>query len=227
MEPDSIDEALGAAERSLGAGEGVAGTGFRQAVAAVKRDPILAARYADRMAAIDRAAFERWALFTVPIGVGTFLMVTATLIGIGLVAAAYYTEPEMLAVILFYVGVGVLLVTTHGLGHLAVGRLGRIRFTHWFIGTIARPQPGVKVDYSTYLRAPANVRAWMHASGAIVTKAVPLVLIGAAVAAGLPVWAVWGLPLITLVALVTDVVWSTKSSDWAKFIRERSFAQTS
>ncbi len=223
---ESIEEAMAAAERSLSEGDGLAGTGFRKAVGSVKENPELVERYAEVIADLDRRAFERWALFTVPVGLGTSLMVAATIIGIGLVAAAYYAEPQMLALIVFYVGLGILLVTTHGLGHLVVGRLGGIRFTHWFIGTITRPQPGVKVDYASYLRAPANVRAWMHASGAIVTKAVPLLLIGAAVAAGLPAWAIWALPLLTLVTVITDVTWSTKSSDWAKFSRERRFAQS-
>ena len=68
---------------------------------------------------------------------------------------------------------GVLLVTTHGLGHLAVGKARGMKFTHWFVGTMQRPQPGVKLDYATYLRVDAVGRAWMHASGAIVTKIVP------------------------------------------------------
>jgi hypothetical protein len=100
-----------------------------------------------------------------------------------------------------------------------------IDFTHWFIGTIVRPQPGVKVDYSSYLRTPAMARAWMHASGAIVTKAIPVLLLGAAVAAGLPSWAIWGLVVISVATIATDVLWSTKSSDWMKFRRERRFAQ--
>ena len=67
----------------------------------------------------------------------------------------------------------------------------------------------------------------MHASGAIVSKLVPFALIGAAVAADLPSWAVWLLPVIGGVTIVTDVLWSTKKSDWKKFSREMAFAQTS
>jgi hypothetical protein len=101
-----------------------------------------------------------------------------------------------------------------------------MRFTHWFIGKISQPQPGVKVDYSTYLRTPASRRAWMHASGAITTKVTPFALIGAAVAADLPSWAVWGVPVVGVAAIVTDILWSTKHSDWMKFRREMEFAQT-
>ena len=40
-------------------------------------------------------------------------------------------------------------------------------------------------------------------------------------------WLAWALVGLTLGTAVTDVVWSTKSSDWKKFVREREFAQTS
>jgi len=85
-------------------------------------------------------------------------------------------------------------------------------------------QPGVKLDYATYLRAPATSRAWMHASGAIVTKLMPFVFLGAAIAAGVPVWVVWALVVIGLVEIAIDIVWSTKKSDWKKFKREMDFA---
>ena len=87
---------------------------------------------------------------------------------------------------MFLLGFGIILVTTHGLTHLAVGTLMGMRFTHWFVGKLTQPQPGVKLDYATYLRAPATSRAWMHASGAIVTKLMPFVFLGAAIAAGVP-----------------------------------------
>jgi hypothetical protein len=65
----------------------------------------------------------------------------------------------------------------------------------------------------------------MHAAGAIVTKAMPFLLIGAAVAAGLPTWAVVLLPIIGVGVIVLDAVWSTKVSDWKKYKREMAFAR--
>lgn len=218
----SIEQALAAAEDAVEAGRGVAGTGFWPAVAAVKRDPDLADRYADRIAAIDAAAFSNWVLFSVPLWVGTTLMVIGTVAGLVLIGAAYGFE-GLTAVIFFYIGFGVVLTTTHGLGHLAVGSVVGIRFTRWFIGKWTMPQPGVKVDYASYLRTPPSGRAWMHASGAIVTKVVPFALIGAAAAAGLPAWAVWALGGIGLVMVATDIAWSTSSSDWKKFKREMAY----
>ena len=222
--PD-IDVTLARAESALAEGRPLVGTGFWSAVDQVKRHPDLVEAHADRIGVIDREAFERWALLTVPIGLGTVLMVMATVLGVVLVGLAYLIEEEILAAIFFFVGLGVLLVSTHGLAHLIVGRSSGMRFTHWFIGRLVQPQPGVKVDYSSYLRTPARSRAVMHAAGAVTTKIIPFLLIGAAVAAGLPDWAVWALPVIGVVMIAIDVVWSTKKSDWAKYRREMEFAQ--
>lgn len=222
----SIEDALAAAEAALSEGRGLADTGFWSAVRRVKTDGELVERYADRIAAIDSGAFESWAFLTVPLHLGTVLMLLGTGVGLALVGAAYQTE-GLAAVVVFYLGLGALLVTTHGLGHLLVGTLVGIGFTKWFIGSITRPQPGVKIDYSSYLRTPPRSRAWMHASGALFTKAVPFALLGAAIAAGLPSWAVWGLLAIGVVTIATDILWSTRSSDWKKFRREMGFAQSS
>jgi hypothetical protein len=99
-----------------------------------------------------------------------------------------------------------------------------MRFTHWFIGEITLPQPGVKVDYATYLVVPARRRAWMHASGAITSKLIPFLLLPAAVISGQPTWVVWSVAAFGLISIVTDVLWSTKVSDWKKFRREMDLA---
>jgi hypothetical protein len=226
MDRARVEAILDAAEKAVSAGSPLAPTGFWKAVAAVKRDQTLVEEHADRIARIDRASFKTWALVTVPLWLGNVLMIGGTLVGLALVARAYYLEGTG-AGLVFLVGFGIVLVTTHGLGHLAVGSLMGMRFTHWFIGTLSQPQPGVKVDYSTYLRAPAVSRAWMHASGAIVTKTVPFVFLGAALAADLPAWVVWALVVIGVAQIGTDLVWSTKASDWKKFRREMNLAQTS
>jgi hypothetical protein len=226
MDRARVEAILDAAEKAVSAGSPLAPTGFWKAVAAVKRDQTLVEEHADRIARIDRASFKTWALVTVPLWLGNVLMIGGTLVGLALVARAYYLEGTG-AGLVFLVGFGIVLVTTHGLGHLAVGSLMGMRFTHWFIGTLSQPQPGVKVDYSTYLRAPAVSRAWMHASGAIVTKTVPFVFLGAALAADLPAWVVWALVVIGFAQIGTDLTWSRKASDWKKFRREMNLAQTS
>ncbi len=222
MESHEISEILDGAEASVTAGDGLSGTGFWGAVAQIKGDPQLVETFADRVAEIDRAAFRAWPLVCLPIGVGTALLLFGLVAGLVLVGLAYPAE-GLLAVVVFYAGLVAILAVTHGLGHLLVGRVSGIRFTHWFIGTLRQPQPGVKVDYASYLRTPARRRAWMHAAGAITTKVVPFALIGAALAADLPVWSVWTLVGLGGAMIVTDVLWSTKSSDWKKFLREMAF----
>jgi hypothetical protein len=227
VEPPSIEESLEAAENAVEGGRSLAGTGFWRAVEEVKRDPALAERYADRIAVIDQRAFTDWPLLKIPIGLGTALAFAATAAGLALIGLSYFAGSSPADVVLFFLGLGVLLGSTHGLGHLLVGGIAGIRFTHWFVAQVSRPQPGVKVDYASYLRASARSRAWMHASGAITTKLIPFVMIGAAVAAGLPPWAVWALPVLGVAMIVTDFAWSTKASDWKKFRREMRLAQDS
>ncbi len=206
-------------------GDGLAGTGFWRLVTEIKRDDSLH-RHIDAVAEVDQIAFKNWAVLVVPLWLGTTLMVAGTVFGLLLVWLAYPIEGFWSGIWLL-AGTGVLLVTTHGLAHLVVGQILGIRFTSWFIGTFARPQPGVKTDYSTYLRASAVSRAWMHASGAILTKSIPFLMLGAGVAADVPVWSVWALVVIGLIQIATDVFWSTSASDWKKFKREMAFAQSS
>lgn len=220
---ENMESVLSKAESRLAEGKGLDGIGFWPAVNRAKQDRDLAEQYGGRIAAIDDKAFRNWASLVVPIVPGTVLAMVATLGGFGLIAWAYWLE-GLSAVVAFFIGFGIVFVTTHGLAHLTVGRLLGMRFTSWFVGTLKRPQPGVKIDYTTYLLVPAESRAWMHASGAIVSKILPFAMLGAAVAAGLPWWASWGLVVIGVASIVTDALWSTKASDWKKFRREMSLA---
>ncbi len=224
VSPPSIEETLESAEEAVAAGRALSGTGFWPLVRRLKTSPELVERYGERVAAIDQRAFENWALLRIPLGLGTILAVVALGVGLALIGWSY-SLAGLVAVVVFGAGVVVLLVSTHGLAHLVVGWLVGMRFTCWFVGEIRQPQPGVKIDYATYLRTPARSRAWMHAAGAIVTKAVPFLMIPAAIAADLPVWVVWVLVIAGVAMVLTDIFWSTGSSDWKKFSREMSFAQ--
>ncbi|HLF43092.1 MAG TPA: hypothetical protein VJA46_06140 [Acidimicrobiia bacterium] len=226
MDDAEITETLHIAEVAVKAGEPLGPTGFWRAVAAVKADPALIEEHADRIGVIDSTAFRNWALMTVPLWIGNLVMIGGTLLGLALVGWSYSLGGTG-AAIAFLLGFGAILVATHSLGHLLVGSWFGIRFTRWFIGTFRRPQPGVKLDYASYLRAPARSRAWMHASGAVVTKIVPFALIGAALAAAVPSWVIWVLLVVGIGQIVTDALWSTNASDWKKYLREMRFAQSS
>ena len=224
MSPTSIEESLANAEAALEAGESLSGSGFWKAVSEVKRQPELVDRYADRIARIDARAHRDWALLIIPLWLGTTIAVLATVAGLALIWWAYALDGPN-AGLSFLIGTGVLLGSTHGLGHLIVGRALGIRYTCWFVGRLRQPQPGVKVDYSTYLRTPARRRAWMHAAGALTTKAIPFLLVGAALAADIPGWALVTLLVIAFGQILTDLLWSTSASDWKKYRREMSFVQ--
>ncbi len=226
MERSEAETVLSAVEERMASdpAAGLKGSGFWKVVSAAKQSPDLAMEFAGRIAAIDRTAFERWAMLTVPLGVGTIAALVGTVVGLVLVGLVYSTPDPWNGVVLL-AGAGVMLVTTHGLAHLVVGRLAGIRFTHWFIGTIAQPQPGVKTDYATYLTTAARRRAWMHASGALMTKILPFALLPAALIAGVPNWATVLLVVVGVVSIITDILWSTKVGDWKKFRREMSLTK--
>lgn len=225
MKPEEIDAALDAAEEAVVWSKPVelAGTGYWKVVATLKHDRTLVDRYADRVGAIDDAAFRSWAPLVVPFWPGTILAFGGTLLGLGLVGLAYSIEEPWNGV-WFLVGTLGLLVATHGLGHLAVGSVFGIRFTVWFAG-FRTPQPGIKTDYASYLRARARQRAWMHASGAIVTKAIPFLLIPSALIADVPFWTLAILVILAVAQLLTDALWSTRVSDWSKYRREIGIAR--
>lgn len=212
---------LNDARSAVASGRGLGGTGFWRLVTAIKNDPDLE-RFADDVAEVDRKALLDWAILVVPIRPGTVLAVAVMLAGLALLGVAAAVGGHWGGFWLL-VSAGFLLATTHGLGHLTVGRAVGIRFAFWYVGEVTRPQPGVKIDYSTYLRTDPTRRAWMHASGAIATKLVVAVLILAAVIADLPAWTQVTMLVLGVATALADVFWSTKSSDWKKFRRELSF----
>jgi hypothetical protein len=221
MNRADVERILSSAERTLAKGEKVdlKRLGFWRAVEAVKQHREWVEAYADRISAIDRDAFRRSTWIDIPLNVGLGGLAAGTLIGVSLVGGAFLTPPPVNGLLLL-AGTGVLLAATHDLAHWAVGRAVGIHFTGLFIARPSRPQPGIKIDYATYLRTPARARAWMHASGALVTKVIPFALIPLAVAARTPRWVTFILVLLGVAQVATDVLFSTTSSDWKRFTRE-------
>lgn len=226
MAESDIETVLTTCEQKLAAGESInlGAEGFWRTVGLVKREPALIERYAERIGQIDRRAFEAWVLRSYPIRLGEALLWSGTIISLAVVAAGYYVDEPWNGLLLL-AGTGGVMVTTHGLGHLLIGRLVGMRFTHWFIADLARPQPGVKTDYASYLQTPARRRAWMHASGALTTKAMPFLMLGAAAGMRAPLWSWIALIGIGVVTIITDITISTKQSDWKKFNREMAIAR--
>lgn len=237
MDTEDIDRTLSETERALEGGgkPDLKRLGFWKAVGAVKRDRALVDRYADRIARIDRETFKRSVPIRFPVALGVVADVLGLVLGIALIAltmppTATGPAAELQRVpvwrlapwreLIFLAGMGAILVASHTLTHWVFGTLSGIRFTHWFAVPPLKPQPGFKTDYASYLRTRAVSRAWMHASGAIVTKLVPFAALPFALQAGLDAWAIWLILGIGVIQIATDALWSVKASDWKRFRRE-------
>ncbi len=226
MDERSIDSTLAACERDLArdATPDLRETGFWRAVAAVKRRPALVATYADRIARIDRGTFARKVRLRAPAPLGVAALVVGLAFGIAALLGASAFDPPLREIVLL-IGFGALDVTTHGLAHFLVGAAVGIHFTDWFVDLPKRPQPGLKVDYASYLRTPARSRAWMHASGAIATKLTPFLVVAYAIATGVDGWAIGLVLAVGILQIVSDVLFSVRASDWKKFRREMRLAR--
>jgi hypothetical protein len=225
VDKGAITRSLDAADGALNEGRSLKGTGFWKVVAAARTDPELAAEFGERIGAIDTRAFEQAVRMRVPVKVGTAGLAAGTGAGLAAVLLASGIQSRLLRTLVFLAAFGVLELTTHSLAHWLVGRMLGMRFTHYFVGGPPPPRPGAKTDYSTYLRVPPNRRAMMHASGAIVTKVLPFALIPVALQLDLEPWAVYLLTAVGLLQILTDVLFSTKTSDWMKVKRELQAAR--
>lgn len=225
MDSQAIDKVLRECERMIAADTPLAlrEIGFWRTVAAVKPRPELVAKFADRIGTIDHAAFTQRVRLRFPAALGIALLILGAFFGLALLwlAAAFIHSTRE---ILLLVGFGALLLTTHNLAHFVFGSLVGIGFSDWFVDLPKRPQPGLKIDYATYLRTPARARAWMHAAGAIVTKIVPFAVILYALSISTDGWAIAVLVVVGLLQLASDALYSVKASDWKKFNREMRLA---
>lgn len=208
--------------------------GFWRLCRSVKLEPRLAEHWAEVVARIDRKAFESRVRprFPVWLGngvllIGSAVLMAALFVAIGLGRDASGAGDQLLPGLILIAAAGGLSVTLHDPAHWAVGRLAGIRFTHYFLDGPLRIQPGLKIDYASYLRASPGARAWMHASGAVASKIAPFAVFAAAYlphrSAGydlFPSWSLWAILALGAIQILTDVLFSTRASDWKKVRRE-------
>jgi hypothetical protein len=225
-----LDREIGAElariEAAVGAGEtDLRGLGFWRIVARVKIDRILIDRHADRIGRIDAAAFRPAVRPRFPVWLGnTVLLAGAAVSGVLIGVAGAVGSPGWKGVWIVAAGVG-WAITLHGPTHWIFGWFVGVRFTDYFFGGPPPPRPGLKSDYATYLRADPGSRAWMHASGAIATKLAPFLALIFVRVVDAPWWAAVVLLAVGIGQILTDVRFSTASSDWKKFARERRVAR--
>jgi hypothetical protein len=221
-----LDEAFARIRLAVEAGDtDLSSLGFWRVLKRVKTDPSLSERWADAAGAIDRAAFEARVRPRFPVWFGNLVLLTGTAFGIAAVVVALRASDRTVAGLALVAAGGIWSVSLHCLAHWAVGRLVGIRFTAYFIGGPPPPRPGLKTDYATYLRAEPGARAWMHASGALATKAAPFVALAFYPVSNAPTWAAWALLAIGLLEIATDAAFSRRSGDWKKVMRERDIAR--
>jgi hypothetical protein len=199
--------------------------GFWRLVKRVKLSPEAAARYGEQIGRIDAKAFRRGVPARYPVWFGNAVLTGGVLAGVAAIVFALQISSSLLKGLALVAAGGVWAVSVHCLAHWLVGRIGGMRFTDYFFGGPSPPRPGLKTDYASYLRVPAERRAWMHASGALATKVAPFVPLFFWSASGAPVWSAIVLLGFGAVQVVTDVVFSVRSGDWKKFLRERAVAR--
>jgi hypothetical protein len=226
-ELDRVEAALDAGETDLRR------LGFWRVVALIKRDDDLIDRYAEQVGRIDAKAFRARVRFQLPVWIGILGLLVAVAIGVGGMVLAgtrgthnfTFTYDPFLAGLGLLIAAGAWAAGFHSFTHYVVGRLAGIRFTGFFIAIPPPPLPGLKTDYATYLRVSPVARAWMHASGAIATKLAPFLVLALSLRLDPAGWAVallWGFGVFQI---GSDLVFSTKASDWKKFRRELAVAK--
>ena len=151
---------------------------------------------------------------------GNLVLLVGALAGAFAVGIALDSDDELVAGLALLVAGAAWSVALHSPTHWLVGRIVGIRFIAYFFGGPFPPRPGVKTDYASYLRASPVARAWMHGSGAVATKLAPFLALAFWPATGAPAWAALALAALGIFQIVTDVLLSTKSSDWKKVRRE-------
>lgn len=226
--PEDIAAELDRIESAVAAGTAdLRSLGFWKLVGRVKKDPELVDRYADRIGWIDFEAFKSFAKVRFPVALGNAVLMIGALVGAGFVAVAMGTSNPTVAGVALVLAAVIWSVAVHSPTHWVVGRVFGMRFRCYFFGGPFPPRPGLKTDYASYLRTPARQRAWMHASGALATKAAPFVALAFWPATDASAWAAALVFLIGVVQILTDVLFSTKSSDWKKVKRELAAARRS
>lgn len=247
---EELQEAFSRIEAEVDKGNtDLAALGFWRLVRQVKLEPRLAEHWADVVGRIDQKAFERSVRPRLPVWIGNTILLAGTTLLIWLLLFAIDLAPDartraqhlywwnedadpLVAGLLAVAAAGGLSVNLHDLAHWVVGRMVGIKFTAYFL---KKPllTPGLKIDYASYLRSSPGARAWMHASGAIVSKIAPFAVFAAVYlphrAADydlFPSWSLWAILAIGVIQIVTDILFSTKKSDWKRFKRERRIARS-
>ncbi len=223
---DQIRAELDRVETAVEAGSAdLKALGFWGIVNRVKPDRLLVEEHADQIGRIDTRAFRAGVKFRIPVWAGNLLMLVGVLVGAAGVWVAFDADTSWIKGLALVVAGCAWSVAFHCPAHWLVGRAIGIRFTDYFLGGPPPPRPALKTDYASYLRADPFSRSWFHAAGAIVTKIAPFLALAFWPASGAPGWSAIVLAVLGVGQILTDLRFSTKTSDWMRFARERRLAR--
>ncbi len=147
--------------------------GFWRVVLEAKKNPAIVDELGDRIGDIDQKAFKKWAWLSVSITIGHIIELIGTAIALALLYIGLTTATNLGGVSLVLSAL-ILSATLHPFAHYLVGKWQGIDFTFYFPNGPALIEPTIKIDYASYLRAPAKGRVLMHLAGPIATSAAPL-----------------------------------------------------
>jgi hypothetical protein len=191
------------------------GKNFLAIVNKVKKDKIIDDELLGLIEKTSSKRFGEKVSFTINVTLGNLLEMIITIAAI--ILAFQATSNWML-----YFSALILMATLHPLSHYITGALSGIRFTHYYLNGPARIEPTLRIDYSSYLKAKASGRAFMHLSGVIGTLAAPLIVAFIAFYRGENAASV-NLLYLFILLIVFELLTSTKIGDLMKAKREYGY----
>lgn len=188
---------------------------FKTLLHRVKKDRINDDDLLEQIENVSVKRFRENVSFTLSIAFGNLLATIATIAAI--IMALRISSEWML-----YLSALVLMTSLHPLSHFLTGSLLGIKFTHYYLDGPARFEPTLRIDYSSYLKAPPRRRALMHASGVVGTVAAPLIVALMALNKGAGD-AAFNLFILFLLLVVFELLTSTKTGDLMRAKREYGY----
>ncbi|VVB97583.1 Uncharacterised protein [uncultured archaeon] len=191
------------------------GKAFQAIINIVKKDKVGDEEMLDLIEKISQKKFREKVSFSFSVFGGNMMELIVT---VAAIALAFQGGADWM----LYIAALVLMTTLHPLSHYIIGSLLGIKFTHYYLNGPARIEPTLRINYFTYLKAPARSRALMHMSGVIGTVAAPLIPALIAISKG-AAGAAANLGILFLLLIVFELLTSTRIGDLMRAKREYGF----
>lgn len=137
---------------------------------------------------------------------------------------SFVTE-HIVSIISFLIGAALILVVTHPLAHIFIGRLYGIKIIKAYLGGVAKFEPTVIADFLTYFSAGPKQRRNYHAAGSITTVLTSLIIFLIVLFLSYSFYIKILALIIFIAILLTDVFFSPKYSDWKRARKELKYKE--